>query len=70
LSNLPQGKRRMKIKVCGLKDPENIKAVTALAPDYMGFIFYGPSPRFVADMPTEPLNDIPSSIKKNSGFCE
>jgi phosphoribosylanthranilate isomerase len=28
----------MKIKVCGLRDPENIKAITALAPDYVGFI--------------------------------
>jgi phosphoribosylanthranilate isomerase len=58
----------MKIKVCGLRDPENIKAVTALAPDYVGFIFYGPSPRFVADIPAGPLNDISSSIKKTAVF--
>jgi phosphoribosylanthranilate isomerase len=37
----------MKIKVCGLKDPENIKAVAALAPDYMGFICYNRSPRYI-----------------------
>lgn len=58
----------MKIKICGLRNPENIKAVTALAPDYMGFIFYGPSPRFVADMPVGFLNNIPSSIKKTAIF--
>jgi phosphoribosylanthranilate isomerase len=54
----------MKIKVCGLREPENIKAVTALSPDYVGFVFYGPSPRFVGDIPGAVLNNIPSSIKK------
>ncbi len=58
----------MKIKVCGLRDPENIKAVTALDPDYVGFIFYGPSPRFVADMPAGSLNNMSSSIKKTAVF--
>jgi phosphoribosylanthranilate isomerase len=58
----------MKIKICGLRDTENIKAVTALAPDYMGFIFYGPSPRFVADIPVDTLNNIPSGIKKTAVF--
>ena len=58
----------MKIKICGLRDHENIEAVTALAPDYMGFIFYSPSPRFVADMPLASLNNIPSSIKKTAVF--
>jgi len=41
----------MKIKVCGLKDPENIKAVAALNPDYMGFIFYPKTQRYVAGLP-------------------
>lgn len=35
----------MMIKVCGMRDPENIRAVEALAPDLMGFIFYEKSPR-------------------------
>jgi phosphoribosylanthranilate isomerase len=37
----------VKIKVCGMREPENILSVAALNPDYMGFIFYPPSPRFV-----------------------
>jgi phosphoribosylanthranilate isomerase len=37
----------MKLKVCGMKDVKNIKAVLALQPDYMGFIFYQASPRAV-----------------------
>jgi phosphoribosylanthranilate isomerase len=58
----------MKIKVCGLRDPENIKAVAALNPDYMGFIFYGNSPRFVHDIPVEALSAIPPTINKTAVF--
>jgi len=58
----------MKIKVCGLKFPENIKAVAALGPDYMGFIFYAASPRFVDELTPETLNQIPSTIIKTAVF--
>ncbi|GJM61083.1 phosphoribosylanthranilate isomerase [Persicobacter diffluens] len=37
-------------KVCGMRDPENIREVAALKPDLMGFIFYEPSPRHVSDL--------------------
>ena len=37
----------MKIKVCGLREPDNIAAVGALPVDYLGFIFYPKSPRYV-----------------------
>lgn len=40
-------KEKIKIKVCGMRDAENIRQVADLSPDYMGFIFYSPSPRFV-----------------------
>lgn len=39
-------KGRLKIKVCGMRDSGNIAAVAGLHPDYMGFIFYPPSPRY------------------------
>jgi len=58
----------MKIKVCGLKESENINAVTALSPDYVGFIFYGPSLRFINDLPVAALNDIPAEIYKTAVF--
>ncbi len=58
----------MKIKICGLKDPENISAVVALNPDYMGFIFYGDSPRFVGDLSLDALELIPSHINKTVVF--
>jgi len=58
----------MKIKVCGLKVDENIEAVAALNPDYIGFIFYRPSPRFVDDLHHQILKQIPASIYKTAVF--
>lgn len=36
----------MKLKICGMKYPENILEVGALLPDYMGFIFWEKSARY------------------------
>ena len=36
----------MKLKVCGMKFPENISEIESLNPDFMGFIFYKKSKRF------------------------
>ena len=36
------------LKICGLRDPENIREVIRLKPDLIGMIFYPKSPRFVA----------------------
>jgi phosphoribosylanthranilate isomerase len=37
---------KMKLKICGMKYPENIIEVGSLLPDYMGFIFYEKSARY------------------------
>ncbi|ASU34984.1 phosphoribosylanthranilate isomerase [Mucilaginibacter xinganensis] len=58
----------MKIKVCGMRNPDNIKAVAGLEPGYMGFIFYGSSPRFAGELPIEALQEIPSAINKTAVF--
>jgi len=58
----------MKIKVCGLKYPENIAQVAALAPGYMGFIFYDRTPRFVNELPLAALNALPSTIINTAVF--
>ena len=42
----------MMIKVCGMRDPENIRAVEALGIDLMGFIFWPPSSRYVGEKPS------------------
>lgn len=39
----------IKLKVCGMRDPGNIRDVARVGPDFMGFIFYRDTPRFVGD---------------------
>lgn len=39
----------LKIKICGMREAENMAEVAALRPDYMGFIYYRKSPRYVGD---------------------
>ncbi len=56
----------MKLKICGMKYPENILEVSQLLPDYLGFIFYEKSSRhFDGEIPK-----IPSSIKKVGVFVD
>lgn len=60
----------MKIKVCGMKFPENALQVAALQPDYMGFIFYPHSPRFVGYEVNEELAMLRLSAKKVGVFVD
>jgi phosphoribosylanthranilate isomerase len=56
----------MKLKICGMKYPENILEVSELLPDYMGFIFWEKSSRyFDGNMP-----DLPKSIQKVGVFVD
>lgn len=41
----------MIVKVCGMREAENIRQVEALRPDWMGFIFWPKSSRYVSVMP-------------------
>jgi phosphoribosylanthranilate isomerase len=56
----------MKLKVCGMREPDNIAALSALQPDYMGFIFWAPSSRYVSE--ATPVLD--KSIKKTGVFVD
>ena len=49
----------MEVKVCGMRQQDNIEALEKLNIQYMGFIFYPPSPRFVG------RDFIPPQIHKN-----
>ena len=42
----------MEIKVCGMRDSDNIRAVSELGVDYIGLIFWEKSPRNVTMIPT------------------
>lgn len=59
----------LKVKVCGMRDPENIDAVCASMPDFLGFIFYPKSKRYVGEEPDRSIFDrVPASIKKAGVF--
>ncbi len=62
-------KHGFQIKVCGLRDPGNIRAIATLQPDAMGFIFYPPSKRFVGDLLSPAvMQELPSTIDKVGVF--
>ena len=42
---------KLQIKVCGMREPENIRALNTLDVDMMGLIFYPKSPRYVRSIP-------------------
>ncbi|MEM6265611.1 MAG: phosphoribosylanthranilate isomerase [Bacteroidota bacterium] len=60
----------MKLKICGMRDPENIRAVGRLAPDYMGFIFYPKSPRYIGEMPPPDFRTLTRGIKRVGVFVD
>jgi phosphoribosylanthranilate isomerase len=62
-----KGRKDIAIKICGMRDAENIAAVASLLPQYLGFIFYSKSPRFVGESFDIPSN-LPSSIKSVGVF--
>jgi phosphoribosylanthranilate isomerase len=59
----------MRLKICGMRDTENITHLLALQPDYMGFIFYEKSKRFVGEeLDEDLLKSFPMNTKKVGVF--
>lgn len=57
----------MEMKVCGMRDPENIRSlISEVGPDWMGLIFYPKSPRYVSDEKAADLKEFP--VKKVGVF--
>ncbi|MEE3034629.1 MAG: phosphoribosylanthranilate isomerase [Bacteroidota bacterium] len=54
----------MKIKVCGMRENQNLQKLVKLKPEYVGFIFHFNSPRFAG----ENTPALPESIKKTGVF--
>lgn len=50
-----EAKKQLKIKVCGMKRTGNIEDLLKLEPDYMGYIFYPKSARYIG-------HEIPGNI--------
>jgi len=54
-----------------MRNPENISGIVAALPDFIGFIFYPKSKRFVGFEPSaEVLEVIPESVKKVGVFVD
>ena len=56
----------MIIKVCGMRDGDNIRQVEALRPDWMGFIFWPKSSRYVSERPAY----LPKECKRVGVFVD
>lgn len=59
--------RNLKIKVCGMRDADNVRAVAALDIDFLGFIFYPKSPRYAqkAVPETELMTNTATASRRN-----
>src|SRR5690606_9659775 len=55
------------IKICGLMKPANIDEVLSLNPQYIGFIFYPSSSRFVGELDQEYIKSL-KNVKKTAVF--
>lgn len=72
--------KNIMIKVCGMRDVENIRAVAALGVDMIGFVFWKDSPRYVSMMSSEAgimpdyagdnVRSVGSGIKKVGVFVD
>lgn len=51
-----------------MKLPDNVQAVAALKPDYLGFIFYRGSKRFIDGLTPSFVRNLPSGIKRTGVF--
>lgn len=52
----------LRIKVCGMRDRKNVGELCALGPDFIGYIFYPGSKRYVGDDPDMEIFRIPGEI--------
>lgn len=61
----------LKIKVCGMRDSENIREIAGLKPDLMGFVFYPASLRYVGEIPREGMfSSFPVGILRTGVFVD
>ena len=58
----------MKVKVCGMKHPDNIENLSLLPVDYMGFIFYPKSLRYVGELSPKLIHSSTTHMMKVGVF--
>ena len=60
-----------KVKICGLKDAQNLNAVIDCGVDFIGLVFYPPSPRFIETAQAAKLTkEIPPHIQSVGLFVD
>ncbi|MBD2715088.1 phosphoribosylanthranilate isomerase [Microvirga sp. STR05] len=68
---VPPSAAAPQIKVCGMTQPDNLAAVATLQPDFLGFIFYPKSNRYVGEkLSRAALLALPASIRKVGVFVD
>ncbi|MBJ6143627.1 phosphoribosylanthranilate isomerase [Hymenobacter sp. BT559] len=61
----------MKIKICGMREAANLLAVADFDPDFVGFIFYPKSARYVGDsLDPVQVRSLPTTIAKVGVFVD
>lgn len=58
------------IKVCGMKEADNVRKVARLMPMLMGFIFYDKSPRYAGNLDPEVVKELPEPISAVGVFVD
>ena len=56
----------MTVKVCGMREPDNIRAIEQLGADWLGFIFWPRSSRYVSERPSY----LPQQAKRVGVFVD
>lgn len=60
-----------KLKICGMKFRHNMLKVAQMKPDYLGFIFYEKSPRYMPDtLSPKDLKQLPNRTQKVGVFVD
>lgn len=59
------------IKICGIKDPQNLEAAISAGARYIGFVFYDPSPRNVSfDIAWNLARAVPTGVRSVGLFVD
>jgi phosphoribosylanthranilate isomerase len=55
----------MRIKICGMREAGNLWAIADLSPDFLGFIFYEKSSRYMREtLDPAQVRSLPATIAK------
>ena len=61
----------LSVKVCGMREPQNISEIVSCRPDLIGFIFSRTSKRFVGDdFDPKIVKEIPATVRKVGVFVD